>query len=360
MKRINAILRLVAIILASLSVCKTTMAQQPPDNVEGSWTIYSTNIENGETVVKHVQIAQYGNRITGYFEGPNQSGPIEGEVNVHHIRFSTVTRNVLTFRGQIYGDNITGSYGLHGRHAAWQAIRATPVAQTAPAPSATGTVYASQPVLAPPAPAPAPVVVAPPAPAPAQPAAAPQGSEAPSASPMSSEQLDALVAPIALYPDSLVAQVMAAATFPDQIAIADYWLSQNSSLTGPALTQAVDQQTWDASVKALTQFPSVLHDLAKNLAWTSSLGQAFNNQQSDVMAAVQVMRAKAQAAGTLQSSSQITVTQPSSNVIVIQSCTARPSLCRCTRRRSPSRLQRFRGVREFRSAPFLEAVAAVS
>jgi len=318
MKRINAILRLVAIILASLSVCKTTMAQQPPDNVEGSWTIYSTNIENGETVVKHVQIAQYGNRITGYFEGPNQSGPIEGEVNVHHIRFSTVTRNVLTFRGQIYGDNITGSYGLHGRHAAWQAIRATPVAQTAPAPSATGTVYASQPVLAPPAPAPAPVVVAPPAPAPAQPATAPQGSEAPSASPMSSEQLDALVAPIALYPDSLVAQVMAAATFPDQIAIADYWLSQNSSLTGPALTQAVDQQTWDASVKALTQFPSVLHDLAKNLAWTSSLGQAFNNQQSDVMAAVQVMRAKAQAAGTLQSSSQITVTQPSSNVIVIQ------------------------------------------
>ena len=86
----------------------------------------------------------------------------------------------------------------------------------------------------------------------------------------------------------------------------------------PALTQAVDQQSWDPSVKALTQFPSVLDNLAHNLSWTSSLGQAFSYQQSDVMAAVQTMRAKAQAAGTLQSTSQITVTQPSANTIVIQ------------------------------------------
>ena len=107
-------------------------------------------------------------------------------------------------------------------------------------------------------------------------------------------------------------------TNPDQIAYADDWLAQNRNLTGAALAQAVDQQSWDPSVKALTQFPSVLDNLAHNLSWTSSLGQAFANQQADVMAAVQAMRAKAQAAGTLQSSSQITVTQPAANTIVIQ------------------------------------------
>ena len=112
--------------------------------------------------------------------------------------------------------------------------------------------------------------------------------------------------------------MLAASTNPDQVAYADDWLAQNSNLTGQALAQAVDQQSWDPSVKALTQFPSVLDNLAHNLSWTSSLGQAFANQQSDVMAAVQAMRSKAQAAGTLQSNSQITVTQPSPNTIVIQ------------------------------------------
>jgi Protein of unknown function (DUF3300) len=315
MKRMHIRLILATIALLSMIPRGTTIAEQPPDNVQGDWTIYSTSIETGETVVKHVQIAQYGNRITGYFEGPDQSGPIEGEVNAHNIRFSTVTRNVLTFRGQIYGDNMTGSYGLHGKHAAWQALRTPPVAQTAP--PETGTIDSSQPVPTPASPAPAPEAPTE-APSEAGPPTGTQGSAAPSPAPMSSEQLNALVAPIALYPDSLVAQVLAAATFPDQVAIADYWLTQNSSLTPTALAQAVDQQSWDPSVKALTQFPSVLHDLARNLAWTSSLGQAFSNQQSDVMAAVQVMRAKAEAAGTLQSSPQIAVTQPSANVIVIQ------------------------------------------
>ena len=106
--------------------------------------------------------------------------------------------------------------------------------------------------------------------------------------------------------------MLAASTNPDQVAYADDWLAQNRNLTGQALAQAVDQQSWDPSVKALTQFPSVLDNLAHNLSWTSSLGQAFANQQSDVMAAVQAMRAKAQAAGTLQSNSQITVTTPTS------------------------------------------------
>jgi hypothetical protein len=141
---------------------------------------------------------------------------------------------------------------------------------------------------------------------------------APTVAPLTTDQLDSLVAPIALYPDALVAQVLAAACYADEVAFADDWLGQNQNLQGTALTQAVDQQSWDPSVKALTQFPSVLHDLAKNLSWTSNLGQAFTDQQSDVMAAVQVMRAKAEAAGTLQSSPQIKVVQQGAQTIVIE------------------------------------------
>ncbi|MGA9902579.1 MAG: DUF3300 domain-containing protein [Terriglobales bacterium] len=322
----NATLRLAGFVLASLILCKTTLAQQPPDNVQGNWTIYSTRIQDGQIEVKHVQISQYGNRITGYFEGPNQSGPIQGEVNIHHIRFSTVTRNVLTFMGQIYGDNMSGTYGLHGKHAPWQAQRNPPIAQAVP----TTPAINYQPVLTPvaateaaPEPQAAPQPVAASA---MQNSSTVQSSSAvqdssdsgPTPAPLSSDQLDALVAPIALYPDALVAQVLAAATNPDQITYADDWLAQNRNLTGAALGQAVDQQSWDPSVKALTQFSSVLDNLAHNLSWTSSLGQAFANQQSDVMAAVQAMRAKAQTAGTLQSNSQITVTQPASSTIVIQ------------------------------------------
>ena len=105
---------------------------------------------------------------------------------------------------------------------------------------------------------------------------------------------------------------------PEQIAFADYWVSQNKTLTGTALAQAVDQEPWDASVKGLTQFPTVLHTLASNLTWTSNLGDAFQNQQAGVMAAVQRMRAKAQAAGNLQSNSQIQVVQQTPSTIVIQ------------------------------------------
>ncbi len=136
--------------------------------------------------------------------------------------------------------------------------------------------------------------------------------------PQSATELQSLVAPIALYPDSLVAQILAAATFPDQVAVADYWIQENKSLTGNALMQAVDKQSWDASVKALTQFPSVLDNLAKNLSWTSSLGEAFHNQQAEVMTAIQTLRAQAKEKGNLKSSPQITVVQQSPQVIVIQ------------------------------------------
>jgi Protein of unknown function (DUF3300) len=138
------------------------------------------------------------------------------------------------------------------------------------------------------------------------------------AAPLSADELQQLVAPIALYPDALVAQILGAATFPDQIAPASEWLLQNQKLTGTALMQAVDKQPWDPSVKALTQFPSVLDNLAKNLSWTSALGEAYHTQAADVMSAVQVLRSKAKAAGNLKSGSQITVVQQSPQVIVIQ------------------------------------------
>lgn len=136
--------------------------------------------------------------------------------------------------------------------------------------------------------------------------------------PLSAAELQQLVAPIALYPDALVAQALAAATFPDQVASAASWLQQNSKLTGKTLVQAVDAESWDPSVKALTQFPSVLGNLAANLSWTSALGEAYHTQTADIMTAIQVLRAKALAAGNLKSGSQLTVVQQSPQTIVIQ------------------------------------------
>jgi Protein of unknown function (DUF3300) len=128
-----------------------------------------------------------------------------------------------------------------------------------------------------------------------------QGAQAPAYAQQTPEQLQRLVAPIALYPDSLVAQILAASTFPDEVVEADRWVQANPDLKGDALGKAVDQQPWDPSVKALTAFPSVLGNMDKNLSWASSLGDAYYNQQQDVMDAVQVMRHKAQAAGALKS-----------------------------------------------------------
>jgi hypothetical protein len=136
--------------------------------------------------------------------------------------------------------------------------------------------------------------------------------------PLAANELQQLVAPIALYPDALVAQILGAATFPDQVAAASGWLQQNKNLTSTALMQAVDTQPWDPSVQALTQFPSVLDNLAKNLSWTSALGEAYHTQAADVMSAIQVLRAQAMAAGNLKSGPQITVVQQAPQVIVIQ------------------------------------------
>ena len=120
----------------------------------------------------------------------------------------------------------------------------------------------------------------------------------------SPQDLQQLVAPIALYPDALVAQILAAATYPTEIVEAERWMQAHSDLTGEAPAQQVDQQPWDPSVKALTQFPSVLENMDKNLAWTSSLGDAYANQQQDVMDAVKAMRQEARQAGNLKSNEQ--------------------------------------------------------
>ena len=138
---------------------------------------------------------------------------------------------------------------------------------------------------------------------------------------MSQAQLAALVAPIALYPDPLVAQVLMASTYPLEVAEAYNWQKANSRLKGDALNQALQQQNWDASVKSLVSFPPVLGMMGSQLSWTQELGNATLAQQSDVMNAIQALRAKAKASGALQSNSQQTVTTQgsgSNETIVIQ------------------------------------------
>ncbi|KGH23280.1 hypothetical protein P353_27940 [Comamonas testosteroni] len=125
--------------------------------------------------------------------------------------------------------------------------------------------------------------------------------------PPDADALYRMVAPIALYPDKLVAQILAGATYPDQISAAETWLGQNPGLQRTALSNAVNAQNWDPSVKSLTQFPNVLEQMASNLPWTTALGKAYYNAPSDVMNAIQVMRNRAYKAGTLKTSGQLKV-----------------------------------------------------
>ena len=122
------------------------------------------------------------------------------------------------------------------------------------------------------------------------------------------DQLDDLVAPIALYPDPLVSQILVASTYPLELVQASQWLQRNPGFTGAALTQAAQQQNWDPSIQALVVFPDLVKRLNQDITWTTNLGNAFLSQQGDVMDAVQRMRLKAQQAGKLSSTSQQTVT----------------------------------------------------
>ena len=152
----------------------------------------------------------------------------------------------------------------------------------------------------------------------AQPQAAPASEPA---AKRSADQLDSLVAPIALYPDPLLAQVLAASTYPLEIVQAQRWLTANSKLKGEELTKAAAKQPWDASVAALVAFPDALKLLDANIQWAQDLGNAVLDQQADVMDAVQRMRKKAKDGGKLTSSKEQKVevqTIESKSVIVIQ------------------------------------------
>ena len=156
------------------------------------------------------------------------------------------------------------------------------------------------------------------------PSAPPQGigsqnpGEAPPSSyqPLSVEQLDQLVAPISLYPDSLVAQILVASTYPQQVVAAEQFVSQNSGVAPSQLGQTADAQPWDPSVKGLVAFPQVLHDLNRNVSWTTQLGNAYYNEPQDVLGAVQGMRQRAYASGTLGPSSQLAVTYTPGNIVI--------------------------------------------
>jgi len=130
------------------------------------------------------------------------------------------------------------------------------------------------------------------------------------------QELQQLVAPIALYPDALVAQILAASTYPTEIVQADRWMQSHSNLKGEELAKELDKQDWDPSVKAMAQFPSVLENMDKNLSWTSSLGEAYVNQPDDVTNAVQTLRREAQKAGHLNSNEQEKITTQGNTVII--------------------------------------------
>src|SRR5579864_5050135 len=147
-------------------------------------------------------------------------------------------------------------------------------------------------------------------------AAAPQNGPSTVAQPgalMPPRQLDDLVAPIALYPDPVVGELLAASTYPIEIAEAEQWVRDHPHWKPSKLMDEAKKQNWDPSVQGLVAFPEVLSRLSQDIAWTTALGNAFLAQQTEVMQAVQRMRAQAEARGTLRSTPQQTVTTENQN-----------------------------------------------
>lgn len=132
----------------------------------------------------------------------------------------------------------------------------------------------------------------------------------------SKEELSQILAPIALYPDALLAQIMMASTYPLEIVQANQWLSANQSLSGAALDSALQGKGWDPSVKALTQFPTVLSMMGQDVEWTTKLGDGFLAQQKDVADTVQALRAKAHAEGNLESTKEQTIVVEKETIII--------------------------------------------
>ncbi|MGB6537335.1 MAG: DUF3300 domain-containing protein [Xanthobacteraceae bacterium] len=147
-----------------------------------------------------------------------------------------------------------------------------------------------------------------------------QPASAPAQQLLTNAQLDALVAPIALYPDALLSEILMASTYPLEVVEAERWAKANKALKGDALKEAMDRQSWDDSVKSLLATPSVLDMMSEKLSWTQQLGDAVLAQQADVMDAIQRLRAKAQANNKLASNKQQTVATQQQNgkqIIVI-------------------------------------------
>ena len=154
-----------------------------------------------------------------------------------------------------------------------------------------------------------------------EPGTAAAASSGASAAKIPADQLDSLVAPIALYPDPLLSQTLVASTYPLEVIQLQQWLAQNKNLKDKALADAVKKQDWDPSIQALAALPDVVKLLSENIKWTTDLGNAFLAQQNDVMDAVQRMRKKAKDAGNLKSTEQLKVetkTVESKQVIVVQ------------------------------------------
>jgi hypothetical protein len=143
-----------------------------------------------------------------------------------------------------------------------------------------------------------------------------QGSQSPPV--FKAEELEQILAPIALYPDSLLTQILMASTYPLEIVQADRWASQNKNTKGDALAKALEAQPWDPSVKSLVNFPQVLAMMSEKLDWTRKVGDAFLAQQKDVMGTVQKLRAKAQASGNLKTTKE-QVVKVEKEVIIIES-----------------------------------------
>ena len=133
-----------------------------------------------------------------------------------------------------------------------------------------------------------------------------------------------LVAPIALYPDPLLSQIMVASTYPLEVVQAYQWLQRIPGLNGPDLTQAAQQQNWDPSIQALVMFPGVLKRLNDDITWTTNLGNAFLAQQQEVMEAVQRMRQRAQQAGKLASTPQENVVTTTDGDQPVSKCARGP------------------------------------
>ena len=207
-------------------------------------------------------------------------------------------RNFQELRSRIRGGIGQTLIGLLAGSIAIAGCEAQPVAVTVPASTVKTTTTTTTMVKQ----------AAAPAPAPASQDAAAAAQAAPEDAPkLNMDQLKSLVAPIALYPDPLLAQCLAASTYPLDLMEAQQWLSANSSLKGDALEQAAEKQDWDPSVQSMVMVSEALKRMTEDIKWTTDLGNAFLAQQSEVMDAVQLLRNEAKNAGKLESSEQMKV-----------------------------------------------------